>query len=103
MKMENNDLFRYETNKERRRHTHLSWTIVLPLLATTSGAANREWDREEWESTSECILTYVSSSHYIKHRNIIPWNEIQENENRQQWCIQVWNPKKRKEKKSTHL
>ena len=41
-KMENNDLFRYETNKERRRHTHLSWTIVLPLLATTSGAADRE-------------------------------------------------------------
>ena len=35
-KMENNDLFRCETNKEKRRCTHLSWTIVLPLLATTS-------------------------------------------------------------------
>ena len=75
--------------------------IVLPLVAT-SGVTDCEWDREEWESTGECILTYVSSSHYIKHRNMILWNEIEENENRQQWCIQVWNQKKKK-KKHTHL
>ena len=82
-------------NKEKKRATHLSWMIVLPLVAT-SGVTDREWDREEWESTGECILTYVSSSHYIKHRNMIIWNEIEENKNRQQWCIQVWNQKKKK-------
>ena len=53
---------------------------------TTSGVANREWDKEEWESNGECILTYVSSSYYIKHKNMILSNEIQENENGQQWC-----------------
>ena len=32
----------YETNKGKRRLTHLSYTIVLPLLANTSGAADCE-------------------------------------------------------------
>ena len=33
---------------------HLSKTIVLPLVATTSGATDREWDREEWETDGKC-------------------------------------------------
>ena len=42
----------------------------------------------------------MSSSHYIKHRNIILSNEIQENKNGQQSCIQVQD-QKRKEKAPT--
>ena len=66
-------------------------TVVLPLLATISGSTDREWDRKEWEIAVECILTYASSSHYIKHRNMILSNKIKENKNGQQWCIQVWD------------
>ena len=75
-------------------------TIVLPLLATISRSVNHEWDREEWETVVECILTYASSSHYIKHRNMILSNKIKENKNGQHWCIQVWD-QKRKEKALT--
>ena len=75
-------------------------TVVLPLLATISGSTDREWDRKEWETAVECILIYASSSHYIKHGNMILSYEIQENENGQQWCIQVWD-QKRKEKALT--
>ena len=53
--MDNNDSFSYETKKEKKKHSPSK--TILPLLATTSGAADREWDREEWESTGECILT----------------------------------------------
>ena len=40
-KIDNNDAFRYETQKKKNLF-HLSQTVVLPLLATTSGAADRE-------------------------------------------------------------
>ena len=33
---------------------HLPQTVVLPLLATTSGATDCEWDREEWETVGKC-------------------------------------------------
>ena len=51
MKIDSNDAFRYETEKKKAL---ISQKVVLPLLATASGAADREWEREEWETTSEC-------------------------------------------------
>ena len=86
--------------KKRKGTLTFHRMVVLPLLATTSGSADCDWDRKERETAGECILTYVSSSHYIKHRNMILSNEIQESENGQQWCIQVWD-QKRKEKALT--
>ena len=53
--MDNNDLFSYETKKEKKKHSPSQ--IILPLLATTLGAANNEWEREEWESAGECKYT----------------------------------------------
>ena len=41
--------------KQRRKGTlTFHRIVVLPLLATTSGAADREWDREEWETAGKC-------------------------------------------------
>ena len=41
--------------KKRRKGTlTFHGMVVLPLHATTSGAANREWDREEWETAGKC-------------------------------------------------
>ena len=98
--MENNDLFRYETNKEKRRHTHLSRTIVLPLLATTSGATNREWDREERESTGECILTCVFISvHQTQKYDSIKWNP-----RKRKWTTMIHSiMRPKKKRKGTHL
>ena len=39
--MDSNDAFRYETQKKKNLF-HLSQTVVLPLLATTSGATDYE-------------------------------------------------------------
>ena len=40
--------------KKKKKHTHLSQKVVLPLLATTSGAVEDEWEKEEWETANEC-------------------------------------------------
>ena len=53
--MDNNDSFSYETKKEKKKHSPSQ--TVLPLLATTSGAADGEWEREEWEAAGECKYT----------------------------------------------
>ena len=44
-------------HKKKKNLFHLSQTVVLPLLATTSGATNDEWEREEWETAGECKYT----------------------------------------------
>ena len=49
--MDSSDAFKYETKKKL---FHPSKTVVLPLLATTSGATDYEWDREEWEIVGKC-------------------------------------------------
>ena len=41
-------------HKKKKNLFHLSQTVVLPLLATTSGATDCEWDREEWEIVGKC-------------------------------------------------
>ena len=51
-KMDNNDSFSYETKKGKKRHSPSQ--TVLPLLATTSGAVEDEWEKEEWETANEC-------------------------------------------------
>ena len=53
--MDNNDSFSYETKKEKKKYSPSQ--TVLPLLATTSGAVDSEWEREEWETASECKYT----------------------------------------------
>ena len=37
-----------------KKKFHLSQTVVLPLLATTSRATDCEWDRGEWETAGKC-------------------------------------------------
>ena len=53
--MDNNDSFSYESKKEKKKHSPSQ--TVLPLLATTSGAADGEWEREDWEAADECKYT----------------------------------------------
>ena len=53
--MDNNDSFSYKIKKEKKKHSPSQ--TVLPLLATTSGAADGEWEREEWEAADECKYT----------------------------------------------
>ena len=57
--MDNNDSFSYETKKEKKKHSPSQ--TVLPLLATTPGAADDEWEREEWETASECKYNQQST------------------------------------------
>ena len=45
--------------KEKKKHSPSQ--TFLPLLATTSGAANGEWEREEWEVANECKYTQQST------------------------------------------
>ena len=98
-KMENNDLFRYETNKEKRRRTHLSWTIVLPLLATTSGAIDHAWDMEEWETTGECLTCVIISVHQTQKYDSIKWNP-----RKRKWKTMIHSVMRlKKKRKSTHL
>ena len=65
--MDNNDAFRYETKKK----PHLSQMIVLPLLATTSGAADHKWEREEWETTRECKYRAVEANTLNKAKTMV--------------------------------
>ena len=57
--MDNNDSFSYETKKEKKKNSPSQ--TVLPLLATTSRAADGEWEREEWEIAGKCKYTQQST------------------------------------------